>query len=317
MVNDQEVSREEFQWFMEQERAGVVAQFKVQHNLEYGPDYWSQVVGGSTPKAVLQKQTIERLTAEKVEQILFQQLGLVQDIRYAAFLEQLETFNRERAQAAKLGKVVYGPLRFTQLQFYGHRKATLRAQAAEKLAQTQWRATEENLKQFYDDNRALFRAPASSTLEVVTVQPSQNPAAGQRTDAVQATARKILAQVNAGESLPELLQGPSWNADVQVSRQRLEDINGDRLGELFSDETQLKTVLALAPGEAALLSDSETQARVVRCLGKAAAQVRPYAAVRQQAQVRWLDQQYERHIKTLASQAQVRINQEAIDALFR
>ena len=118
---------------MEQERAGVVAYFKAQHNLDYGQDYWNHEVAGTTPKAALQQKTVDRLVHEKAEQLLFQELGLVQDIRYATFLEQLEKTNRNREQAAKEGKVVYGPIRYTQLQFYGHWKATLRAQATEQL----------------------------------------------------------------------------------------------------------------------------------------------------------------------------------------
>jgi hypothetical protein len=317
VINHQEVGQEEFRWFMEQQRAGVVASFKVQHNLEYGPDYWTREVGGTTPKAALQKRTIERLIGEKVEQMLFQELGLVQDIHYAAFLEQLKTFNREREQAAKQGKVVYGPIRFTQLQFYGHWKATLRARATEKLAQTQWPATEECLKRFYDDNRAPFRAPASFTLEVMTIQASPKPAAGDRADSVQATARKILAQLKAGAALPGLLKDPGESAAVKVSSRRLEEINADRMSELFPDEEQLKAVLALAPGEAALLTDSETQARVIRCVGKVPGKDRPYEAVQRQVKERWLGQQYDRHLEDLAGKAQIRINQEVIDALLR
>ncbi len=316
VINRHPVSREEFRWFMEQERAGVVADFKAQHNLEYGQDYWSREVEGTTPKAALQKRTIDRLVREKVEQILFQELGLVQDIHYSAFLEQLEKVNQERAQAAKQGKVVYGPIRYAQLQYYGHWKATLRAQATERLAQKHWPATEESLKTFYDENRTLFRAPPSSTLEVVTVQASRGASVGNRADSVQSTAGKILSQLKAGKTLPDLLRDQSGRNDVKVSWQRLEEINADRTSELFPDEEQLRAVLALAPGETALLTGSGAQARVVRCLGKAPAEDRPYEAVQRQVKERWLGQQYDRHIKDLAGRAQIRVNQPAIDALL-
>jgi hypothetical protein len=315
-INNHAVSPEEFRWFMEQERAGVIACFKTQHNLEYSRDYWNHEVAGTTPKAALQKRTVDRLVRETVEQILFQQLGLVLDIRYSTFLEQLEKYNQQREQEAKQGKVVYGPIRYTQLQFYGHWKATLRAQATEKLAQEQWPETEESLRKFYDDNRSLFRAPASSALEVVTVQACGKTAAGNRTGSVQSKARKILSQLKAGRALPDLLEAVGERDDVKVSWQRLKQINEDRLSELFPNEEQLKAILALAPAEAALLIDSETQAKVVRCIGKAAAKDRPYEAVQRQVKERWLGQQYDRLIKNLADRAKVRVKQEAIDALL-
>ncbi len=316
VINNQPVSREEFRWFMEQERAAVVAYFKAQHNLDYGRGYWNHEVAGTTPKAALQQKTVDRLVHEKAEQLLFQELGLVQDIRYATFLEQLEKTNKNREQAAKEGKVVYGPIRYTQLQFYGHWKATLRAQATEQLAQKRWPATEESWRKFYDDNRSLFRAPASSTLEVVAVQTSGKPATGNRAGSVQSAAREILAQLKAGAAMPDLLKAQSERVDVKVSGRRLEEIHADRLGELFPAEEQLKAVLALAPGEAVLLTDSEAQARVIRCLGTVAAKDRPYEAVQSQVKERWLGQQYDRHIKHLAGRAQVRVNLEVIDALL-
>jgi hypothetical protein len=317
VVNQHEVSREEFRWFMEQERAGVVAHFKANFNLEDGQSFWNHQAGGTTPKDALQKRTVDRLVREKVEQILFQELGLVRDIDYAAFKQQLQTLNREREEAAKEGKSVYGPIRYTQLQFYGHWKATLRARATEKLVQKQLLPTEESLRRFYEDNRSLFRAPPSCTLEIAAVQAELKPAAGEAAGTVQSTARKILSQLEAGKALPDLLKDQNQSDDVKVSWERREEINADRIGELFPNEQQSKAVLALAPGEATLLTDSDARARVVRCLGKVQGQDRPYEAVQQQVKDRWLGQQYDRRIKDLASQAQIQINQEAIDALFR
>lgn len=317
VVNQHEVRREEFQWFMEQERAGVVAYFKANFNLEDGQSFWNHQAGGTTPKATLQKRTVERLVREKVEQILFQEVGLVRDISYAAFLQQLQTLNREREEAAKKGEAVYGPIRYTQLQFYGHWKATLRAQATEKLAQKQLLPTEESRRRFYDDNRSLFRAPPSCTLENVTVQAELKPAAGEAAGNLQSTARKILSQLKAGKALPDLLKDQTRSDDVKVSWERHEEINADRIVELFPNEQQSKAVLALAPGEATLLTDSDARARVVRCLGKVQGQDRPYEAVQRQVKDRWLGEQYDRYIKDLASQAQVQINQEAIDTLLR
>ncbi len=317
VINQHEVSREEFRWFMEQERGGVFRHFKTQHNLEDGKDFWDHKAGGTTPKAMLQSNTVARVTREKAEQILFLELGLVQDIRYAAFLAQLEKLNQEREQAARRGRTVYGPVRYTQLQFYEHWKATLRAQAREMLAEKRWPPTEEELRRFYDGNRVLFRTLPLATLEVVTVQARNKPAAGERADAVRSAAGKILARLKAGGTLADVLKERRGDDTVEVSGQRFEESNADRLAELFPDEGQLKAVLALAPSKTALLAGSEEVTRVVRCLGKAAGEARRYEAVQGQVRERWLAQQYDRHLERLAGQAKVQVHQDALDALFR
>ena len=249
--------------------------------------------------------------------MLFQDLGLVPDISHAAFLRQLELTNQERGQAVKQGKVVYGPVRYTRLQFYGHWKATLRIQATEKLAQTQWHPAEGNLQKFYDDNRDLFRVPPSYTLELITVQTRRQAPAGDKKASIQPTARRILSQLKTGKALSELLKDQTGSDDAKVSGQRLENMNPDRMSELFPDEQQLQTVLALAPGETALLADSDTQAKLVRCLGKAPGGYRPFETVQPQVKEGWLRERYDQHIKDLAARAQIGINQEVIDTYWK
>ncbi len=309
-VNGHEVSEEEFRWFMEQERAEVFRYFRSRHGLDEGKDFWTQRVEGITPRAMLQSNAVARVVREKVEQVLFLELGLVEDIRYATFLAQLEKLNLKREQAARLGRTVYGPVRYAQLQYYQHWKASLQARAQEKLAEKQWPLREKDLRKFYDEHRALFRGLPLSALEVVTVRAEQKP------EAARSAAGQILARLKAGNELTNALKGP-WGEDhVKVSRQRFEEISPDRLGELFPDEQQLRQVLALAPGEGVLVVDSEAVTRVVRCLRKAGGEVRPYEVVQRQVSERWLAQQYDRHIDRLAGDAKVQLNQTALNELL-
>jgi hypothetical protein len=261
---------------------------------------------------MLQSNTVARVIREKIEQILFLELGLVKDISYTAFLAQLETLNEQREEAARQGRAVYGPVRYTQLQFYEHWKARLRVQAKEKLAEKQWSPSAQELRRFYDEHRALFQAQPSFNLEVVTVR-AHNEA---DTGTVRSAAEGVLARLKAGSALTDLLKEPPPDDHLSVSGRRFEGINADRLGELFPAEGQLKSVLALAPGETALVMGSDGEAWVVRCLAQQAGEIQPYEAVRRQVKERWLDQQYERHLERLARQAAVKVNQEALDALL-
>ena len=132
-VNQHAVSRDEFRWFMEQERAPVFQYFKTHYNLEDGKDFWTHPCDGTSPREMLRTNTLSRIAREKSEQILFLELGLVQEIRYSSFVEDLNKLNQAREQSAKEGKTIYGPVRYTQSQFYGHWKANLQIQAMEKL----------------------------------------------------------------------------------------------------------------------------------------------------------------------------------------
>jgi hypothetical protein len=315
VVNQQQVSQGEFRWFMEQERGGVFRHF-AGHPVDDGRDFWSEQIEGTIPRTLLRSNTVARVVREKVEQILFQELGLVEDISYGAFLAKLDKINQEREQAARERRVVYGPVRYTQLQFYQHWKATLRVQARDRLAERRWPPKEEDLRKYYDDKRALFRASPSYTLEVVDVQARRQPTAEKGGALVRAAADQIRSRLQAGGSLTNLLSTPLQDEAVKASGQQFEDMNADRLGELFPDDQQLKAVLALGPGETNLLPGSEGQVRVVRCVKKTPESYRSYQAAQPQVRDRWLAQRYDRHIEQLVAEARISVNQTTLDALL-
>ena len=186
----------------------------------------------------------------------------------------------------------------------------------EKLAEKRWLPKEKGLRNYYDENRTLFRALPSCTVEVVTVQARKKPATGEHADAVRSAAASVLTKLRAGATLSAVLKERPKGEALDVTGQRFEEINADRLGELLPDEEQVKGVLALRTGETTLLVGSGSEARVVRCLASIPGGVRPYEAVQRQVRERWLDQKYERHIERLAGQAKVKVNQEALEALL-
>ena len=147
-VNHCAVSAEEFKWFMQQERAGVFHDVKTRCNFDYGRNFWDRNCAGTTAKKLIEQRTINRIVREKIQQLLFKDLGLIEDARYSVFLENLEYLNANRERAAQQGHVIYGPVHYSVPQYYGHWMATLQIRAKEKLAREQFRVTDEKLRVF-------------------------------------------------------------------------------------------------------------------------------------------------------------------------
>lgn len=315
-VNQAQVSKDEFRWFMEQERSRVFAEFRNRHGVQDGRGFWQREVGGSTPRALLQTNTVARIIREKVEQGLFQELSILPDASYAALLAEFQRVAQEREQAVRQGQAVYGPVRYTQLQFYEHRKALLRVQAIAALAQKCWQPTELDLRTFYDQHREQFSAPPSYSVEILTLRPRESLNSVARDETVRAAADVIQARLAAGDAVSSVLAKPPEARAIAIATQRFTEIGADRLGELFSDGNQLAAVQALAPGRILQLADSESQVRVVRCVAKTAPTFRPYEAVQALVRSQWLDFQYHQYLANLARHARVRVNQEVVDKLL-
>ena len=197
LVNEHGVALEEFRWFMQQERAAVFQHFKTKHNLEDEEGLWNHACDGTTPRALLKTNTIQRLTREKTEQLLFEELGLIPDTRYSTFVESFMKLSREREQAAKEGRTVYGPIRYSQLQFFGHWKASLQIQALEKLAQGRLEVTDQSVRAFYHQNKEAFRTSGSFVLEIAFLQPAPESSPEARQAEIQSAAREILSRLEA------------------------------------------------------------------------------------------------------------------------
>jgi hypothetical protein len=162
-VNRQSIGAEEFAWFMQQERAGVFQFVKAKFNLDYGTNFWDrELSGGDTPRSLLRQRTVERIVREKVQQLLFRELGLVQDTGYASFLKNLEAMNNERESAARQGQVIYGPVRYSALQYYEYWMTNLRLRAIEKLSQSRWNVSDAQVKDFYERNKERYHTQSAA-----------------------------------------------------------------------------------------------------------------------------------------------------------
>jgi hypothetical protein len=316
VVNRNGITPEEFDWFMNQERVNTLEYFRTKCNFDYDKDFWTRDCEGTKPRVLLQKRTVNRIVREKVEQILFRELGLIDDVRYSAFLENLESLNRDREQAVKDGRVIYGPVRYTQLQYYGHWKASLQIQAKSKLTQERLSVAEQEVRAYYDQNKGLFKAADTTTLEIAIIEPKQVPDAEKTKGKVGSATQAILSQMRAGEGLEHVVQGYADKPDINVSCRRVDALDNERVGELFSASASAEKILALAPGECVSVADSGGTVQIIKCISKKTGDYLPLEAVKERARARCLDQLYDRLVGELTKKADVRINQQALDRIL-
>jgi hypothetical protein len=316
VVNHHEVSREEFRWFMEQERPRVIQHFGTKYQLEYGSNFWTRALDGSTPRAALKQDTVARVVKEKVEQALFQELGLVKDIRYSAFLDDLEQFNRRREQDVRDGRVVYGPVRYSPLQYYGHWKASMQLQAKELLAARRLDVTQGKLKAFYDQNRELFKTARTWTLVIVSLRRNPTSTTEKSLEEFESAAQEIARRMKSGEDAEQTAAEVAAKQDMTMTRRRLEKLTEDRMSELFPEEALLKPALALVPGEWMVTPASASGVQVVRCVARDPGGDAPYDQVEQVVRFKYLDREYNRLLEKAAATAKPQVNDAVIDDLL-
>lgn len=104
----------------------------------------------------------------KAYQILAKEAGLMEDISYHAFLQEMEKENNQRKQAYDAGKIVYGLVEYDEVSYQSYRQSNLILDLQEELAKTKLEVSEEEIRNYYDNIEYHEEIPTIYTVDILT-----------------------------------------------------------------------------------------------------------------------------------------------------
>lgn len=117
-MNDSAIDEREFQLFLNDAKAQTASYFKTTYDVNDSSSFWKSSFHGEVPIEKAKQMALDQLKEVKVQQLLAQQYGLVNDLSYTAFLENWSTENQRREQAIKNNQVIYGPKQYDERGYY-------------------------------------------------------------------------------------------------------------------------------------------------------------------------------------------------------
>lgn len=155
-VNGVAIDVREFHLVAEEERTGVIIDLTDRWGVEADAGFWETERDGITPAAELERRTLAALTRMKIEQQLMTDNGLLEDSSFAAFHNEWMQTNRQRQEAVDRGEVIYGPVTYTEAQYYYLRqdKKVLELQA--KLGSGSLAPSMEEQMRYYTESQEPF-----------------------------------------------------------------------------------------------------------------------------------------------------------------
>ena len=116
--------------------------------------------------AELGTKSINTIIKIKTEQILMLEQNITGDISYKAFLKELHSENKRRAEMLKNNQVIYGAKQYIKAAYYD----ILHAQRLEELKniyRNEFKADDDEISGYYDKNSESYRLPANiSTVRI-------------------------------------------------------------------------------------------------------------------------------------------------------
>ena len=108
IVDGEEIHVSEFQRAIRANRAEIIKYFHEKYDAaqsaDFGPPY-----GDETPLELIKKKALEDSIHLKIRQILAKEQGVLSDISYDGFVQNLMLENERRQQAIKKNQVVFDP----------------------------------------------------------------------------------------------------------------------------------------------------------------------------------------------------------------
>ncbi|MDX3453358.1 hypothetical protein PV396_15620 [Streptomyces sp. ME02-8801-2C] len=148
-IDGQDIPVRELALYLVQERAATFTHFRQKYGAEDGPDFWTTEHDGQTPAAYLRERALADVTRTTVELTLAHRQGLLADSGYDAFLRNWQTENARRLKAVTAHQVIYGPVQYTESNYFTYVLSNLAAALQNKLTETRAITTSDDALRTY------------------------------------------------------------------------------------------------------------------------------------------------------------------------
>jgi hypothetical protein len=282
-VNGEAIMLREFMLHARALRPLVISEYRTRYGAEYSGEFWSRKFDGVTPMETLKSRTLDSLVYIKVQQISGRQAGITGDISYQGFLKELETENRRRLVAKQSGKVIYGPVQYSEEVYYNYLFSNMVNRLKEFLAASVFRITEEDLKEAYEKEKdSLYRMGYYTGVNLIKLKTGD----GTSGDNGKNMARETETILVFNDSL----YAPEEDDPIRS----------------MAKETARK----LIKGQSSQVVELNGAFYIVEVTEKAPLGYRSFTSCRTVVRILLLDRMYDQYIHDLANRAKRRINME-------
>ncbi|MET7652730.1 MULTISPECIES: hypothetical protein [unclassified Streptomyces] len=168
-INGRQIPVREFALYLAQGRAATFAHFAKTYGVGDGPRFWTTPHGGTTPAAYLKQHALAEAAQGTVVLALAHQHHLIADPGYDAFLATWTAENTRRRQAVAAHQVIYGPVQYTEANYFTYVLHNLDAGLEQVLAKDGTIPTPDSaLRAYYRDHLDTFRQQEDRKGAIIT-----------------------------------------------------------------------------------------------------------------------------------------------------
>lgn len=307
-VDGEPVTVRELKKVLLKKRADVYAYFADKYGAINGSEFWNRSFGGEIPVQKLITDAMDELISVKVQQLLAKENGIVQDITYKSFLNDLKRENANRKNALKSNQVIFGPYQYSEENYFDIRFSNMVADLKKKLLKEKSFDSSE-IEQYYQENIYRFKEGDTVQIQKISVEYPD--------DEVKLKAEgfinDIKSRLDNGEDFKEVIN--SCNSDLAL-RIDIEDFifepqNSRADAMLYGD--LYYTAAKLDEGQTSQLIIEKEEIYFIRCAERTEGKTVPIEEAEEFIQRELIEKEYEDMVKKRINDSGIVIDQKALE----
>lgn len=170
LVNGLPISTKEFDNAIEINKSKVSDYFYKKYGAEQTKEFWMTSFEGEIPLESVMKKALEDTVKLKIRQLIAKELGLLSDISYKGFIEQLDEENNRRQRAIRNHEIIYGPRQYEEKAYFEYVLSNTTRLVKNQLMKDAWKPDDQNLKRFYDlQKNQLYTSQGSVKVKLLSI----------------------------------------------------------------------------------------------------------------------------------------------------
>ena len=306
-VNGEPVSAGLLQRRIMRDRAHAYRYFREKYGAADSQDFWTASYGEEMPLEWIRQRALGECVRIKVAQTLAREKGVIQDITYAAFLQNLEKENERRSKALAAGEPIYGPQQYREDEYFTYVFTNMVIELKRRLSREELYASEEALKEHYEAIKdELYDRRDRVVIRMIEIEFRRREGESEGASREQARAKieEAKSRLDGGERFEEL--AAEYNEKGSLHERTLDDESA-RFDDRMCPELRGQA-MKLSEGETSGIFEERGAFYIVKCIEREKLGYMPFEEVRASVKGRYIDGRYEELVAALVKSARVEIN---------
>ncbi|WP_053983607.1 peptidylprolyl isomerase [Niameybacter massiliensis] len=312
-INQKSIGKDEIYFIVSSMKSSVISQVQGKYGLAYNESFWDTQVDDTTPRNILEEKVIETLVRNTVIEELLSAEGILQYDSFEAFNKLLVNVNEMRKKAVANKEVIYGPIEYSQFDYYNYLMANNLITLRERyMASEKVELTDDRLRAYEQSHPELIHTEAhtlNTDLIYMKFVEEDGTINAHKEQLYFTSMNEIYRLLEEGKEIEELLKlYPdllSYEAHLFTEETERQDMNS--YGNLMEALNQVKEG-AFTP------VTRDNGAYYIGILNKKEeGDKRPFEEYRDFLAIKYTEEWIQNHIDTLAATAEVQILKSLIE----